>query len=138
MPRPHTETLRTTGGPFSGVRATAHLPLSAHASLLAAMTLLGAGAMGAASIYDFTMDSIVGPAVPSATFKGVAGGQRGEPLRLHSTVHLAGSDLPRRDVPHVLQDIGAGCGQGASISVLDSDERRDRPEATVVIEKALA
>ena len=40
------------------------------AYLLAAMTFLGAGAMGAASIHDFTVDSIEGTPVPLADFKG--------------------------------------------------------------------
>src|SRR5512136_1580579 len=38
--------------------------------LLAAMTFLGAGAIRAAGIHDFTMDSIEGKPVPLAEFKG--------------------------------------------------------------------
>lgn len=40
------------------------------AYLLAAMTFLGAGAATAASLHDFTMDSIEGAPVPLASFKG--------------------------------------------------------------------
>ena len=40
------------------------------AYLLAAMTLLGAGVTLAASMYDFTMDSIQGQPVPLSEYKG--------------------------------------------------------------------